>query len=66
MQRSGANQSTLVGRFTDNSGSVNIAPILDRVTGYTDFVSVSAGDLDKLYDADGNYHDEVVVAWMQS
>jgi hypothetical protein len=66
VQRSGANQSTLVGRFTDNSGSVNIAPILDRVTGYTDFVSVSAGDLDKLYDADGNYHDEVVVAWMQA
>lgn len=66
VQRSGANQSTLVGRFADNSGSTNIASsILDRVPGYADFFSVSAGDLDNLYDADGNYHDEVVVAWTE-
>jgi hypothetical protein len=67
VQRSAANPSTLVGRFSDNSGSTNItSSIPDRIDGYTDFVSVSAGDLDNLYDADGNYHDEVVVAWTES
>jgi Dockerin type I domain len=65
VQRSAANQAILVGRFADGSGSANIASILDRVAGYTDFISVSTGDLDKLYDADGNYHDEVVVAWTE-
>jgi hypothetical protein len=38
---------------------------MDRMNGYSDFVSVSEGDLDNLYDADGNYHDEVVVAWTE-
>jgi hypothetical protein len=65
VQRSSASSSTLVGRFADNSGSTNIASIQDRVPGYADFFSVSAGDLDSLYDSDGNYHDEVVVAWTE-
>ena len=66
IQRSAASPSTLVGRFSDNSGSSNIATILDRQGGYSDFISVSAGDLDNLYDADGNFHDEVVVAWTEA
>jgi hypothetical protein len=59
--------STLSARFADNSGATNIAnAMLDRQGGYTDFFTVSAGELDNLYDADGNFHDEAVVAWTQA
>ncbi|MBV8891112.1 MAG: hypothetical protein JO266_03900, partial [Acidobacteria bacterium] len=65
VQRSKADPTTLVGRFSDGTGQTNIGPILDRIASYTDFFSVAEGDLDRLYDKNGNYHDEVVVAWMQ-
>jgi hypothetical protein len=65
VQRSGADPGNLVGRFSDGTGQTQISPILDRIASYTDFFSVAEGDLDNLYDANGNYHDEVVVAWME-
>jgi hypothetical protein len=59
--------STLGVRFADGSGGTDVATaMLNRQLGYADFFSVSAGDLDNLYDADGNFHDEVVVAWTDS
>jgi hypothetical protein len=58
--------STLGVRFADGSGGTDVVPnMLERQLGYADFFSVCAGDLDNLYDADGNFHDEVVVAWTE-
>ena len=59
--------STLGVRFADDSGGTDVTTtMLDRQQGYADFFSVCAGDLDNLYDADGNFHDEVVVAWTEA
>lgn len=65
VQRSGTNNNTLDVRFSDGSGATTVGYVPDRSTGYADFFATAVGDLDQLYDSAGNYHDEVVVAWMQ-
>ena len=58
--------STMCVRFADGSGGADVtAAMLERQSGYANFFSVSAGDLDNQYDADGNFNDEVVVAWTE-
>jgi hypothetical protein len=64
-QRSGTDGTKLAVRFSDGSGATMLGNLPARSTGYTDFFATSVGDLDQLYDSGGNYHDEVVVAWME-
>ena len=52
-------------RFSDGSATTLLGNLPQRSTGYSDFFATSVGDLDQLYDSQGNYHDEVVVAWME-
>jgi Dockerin type I domain/FG-GAP-like repeat len=65
VQRSGTDNTKLDVRFSDGSGSTLVGNMQARSFGYADFFATSVGDLDQLYDSEGNYHDEVVVAWME-
>ncbi len=64
-QRSETDGTKLAVRFKDGSGLTMLGNLPPRSTGYADFFATSVGDLDNLYDSQGNYHDEVVVAWME-
>ncbi len=65
VQRSGTDNTKLAVRFNDGSGTTLLGNLPGRSTGYADFFATSVGDLDQLYDSQGNYHDEVVVAWIE-
>lgn len=64
-QRSETDPTDFAIRFLDGSGEVLLNNFQLRIPGWSDFFSVSEGDLDRLYDSHGNYHDEVVAAWME-
>jgi hypothetical protein len=59
-----ADGTKLAVRMRDGSGLTLLDNLEDRIQSWTDLFSTAEGDLDKLYDPQGNYHDEVVVAWM--
>ena len=65
-QRSEKDRTKLAVRFRDGSGESELGNLSPRVSGWTDFFATSEGDLDRLYDPEGNYHDEVVAAWMEA
>ncbi len=65
VQRWEADPTKLAVRFKDGTGLTTMGSLPPRVAGWTDFFSSSEGDLDRLYDSKGNYHDEVVAAWME-
>jgi hypothetical protein len=65
VQRSATDSTKLAVRFSDGSGETLVGNMQPRSTGYADFFATSVGDLDQLHDSKGNYHDEVVVAWME-
>ena len=66
VQRSESNPTDLVLRFRDGSLSTTLSSnFMGREDSWSDFFAASAGDLDRLYDAQGNYHDEIAVAWIE-
>lgn len=65
VQRSESDATKLAVRFRDGSGETTLGTLPQRLQSWTDFFATSVGDLDRLYDPQGNYHDEVVTAWME-
>ncbi len=65
VQRSESDPTKLAVRFMDGSGETLLDNFQLRIPGWVDFFSTAEGDLDRLYDSQGNYHDEVVAVWME-
>ncbi len=66
VQRSENNPADLALRFRDGSLPTTLTTsFAPRQPYWSDFFATSAGDLDRLYDAKGDYHDEIAAAWIE-
>jgi len=66
VQRSETNRSDLLLRFRDGSLPTTLSSsFAPRQPYWSDFFATSAGDLDQLYDANNNFHDEIAAAWIE-
>jgi hypothetical protein len=58
-----ADKNTTTPTYSTSTLDLVAPPLADRAPNLDDFLDVAVADLDKLPDANGNNHDEVVVVW---